>query len=421
MKNLFKYIAIYLITVVVLVLLFALVIMIPKNTIKENLNKSYSFVYNKSNYPEMIKGLKSSRRDIYADTMILNLIASQDSSKPIETLFSSKYYVMDSVNQKHSLKTVIDNDIVGNKEYLRYWHGSIVLVKPLLVIFSYQEILIFNVVILALTFIVLLYLLFKRFKYLSILTGVAFLFTYSFLVPFTLEYTWTYLIAFIISILALCIKDDSKLFILFFISGILTCFLDFLTTETLALLLPLTFVMLLKYKDKKIVNFKDGLLFVFKACLSFGIAYVFMWFTKWLLASFILNINAFDYVLREGTYRVYGSVNISFFEQLVSSVKDNFSLLLPFSLCGKYSEIVLSISVILIGSFFFLFRKEKEKLWFSKLLFLIGFIPIIRFLVLSNHSYLHSFFTYRALFPTVILWCFAFIYGIDKQLFRRKK
>ena len=49
------------------------------------------------------------------------------------------------------------------------------------------------------------------------------------------------------------------------------------------------------------------------------------------------------------------------------------------------------------------------------LLFIIGIVPYVRYLVLSNHSYLHHFFTYRAQMTSVV----ALVMIIDELVERR--
>ena len=57
---------------------------------------------------------------------------------------------------------------------------------------------------------------------------------------------------------------------------------------------------------------------------------------------------------------------------------------------------------------------------------LIGFVPIVRYLVLHNHSYLHYFFTYRALMVSVMAMCLIAFEIIDRRyidnaFFHRRK
>ena len=65
--------------------------------------------------------------------------------------------------------------------------------------------------------------------------------------------------------------------------------------------------------------------------------------------------------------------------------------------------LITLIAVVAAGSFWYMTRKDSytyDKIW---ILAVVAFIPVIRFLVVSNHTYIHYFFTYRALLVTVMI------------------
>ena len=133
-------------------------------------------------------------------------------------------------------------------------------------------------------------------------------------VPQTLEYTWVCGLSLLACLIVISLSKRNKrtLYGLFFmITGMVTVYLDFLTTETLTLLLPLLILLWIgKNSGRSIATAAE-------AVISWGIGYVGMWVLKWVLA-------------------------------------------------------------------------------------VLGILPFIRYLVLHNHSYLHYFFTYRALASTVL-------------------
>lgn len=53
------------------------------------------------------------------------------------------------------------------------------------------------------------------------------------------------------------------------------------------------------------------------------------------------------------------------------------------------------------------------------LLGILACVPLLRYLVLSNHSYIHCFFTYRALFATIFCIGTAVCQGVDADWLKR--
>ena len=63
----------------------------------------------------------------------------------------------------------------------------------------------------------------------------------------------------------------------------------------------------------------------------------------------------------------------------------------------------LVISALILGAVFYLFRsREKFDRSFTIIMLILGALPFVRFFLLNNHSYLHEFFTYRALASTIL-------------------
>jgi hypothetical protein len=58
--------------------------------------------------------------------------------------------------------------------------------------------------------------------------------------------------------------------------------------------------------------------------------------------------------------------------------------------------------VMIAASFCYVFRKKNPGTGKVRLYLLIGLIPLIRFLVMRNHTAMHAAFTFRALSGTVL-------------------
>lgn len=412
MKQALKYIATFIITISILITATVLINKIPRNMLKKNILISVDELEEKEKKRTNEGVLQSIRRDEYADTILLNIIYSMDSKHPLQSFLWAKFYKAPTISTE-SLRISVKQNKKPNEQYLRYFHGSILILKPLLCFFSVSQIFVINFVIFCILSIILWHSLFQRSKSLAVIVLVSFLMTFMFNTPFTLEYTWSAFIMLIISICALYLEDKNYEFLpyLFIISGIMTCFFDFLTTETITCLVPLLLILIVGMQEKKINSWKEGLHLLVKLGGLWLISYLFTWFTKWLLASWILDINAMLYVKDDAIVRINGLVNENMNTQYMQAILKNIKLLGPFSLLEPYSLVLITISFIMSLTIYMM--RPKRKIWFTVLLLIIGMIPLLRFLLLSNHACLHYFFTYRALVTTIISWLSILVYGLD--------
>ena len=361
--------------------------------------------------------------------MILNIIYCIDTEHPLSSAMEAKYYSERPEKKEENKKISYDfekmreNKEVGNTQYLRYWHGYIGIIRILLVFFNLGQIYIFNAIILSVLTIILIVLLIKNKAYALIISFITGLIMCAVnVVPFCLEYTWMFYIMLITSILAVFWKDNIKrLNTLFFITGILTCFFDFLTTEIITIIVPVLIVLILRVKEKKIKSFKQGIIFVIQSMALWGISYICMWITKWILASIILHINAFEYVISNATERINGEIYAVSAKALPwKAIERNLFTLYPLNTQKNIKKLLIIPICIFIFEVIFIRKKDLKKLWLSGLLLLISIIPYVRYAILANHSYLHYFFTFRSQIITVMAITLAIFCSIDIEFWRKK-
>lgn len=441
MKQILKYIGIFALTLTILFCLLSITAKIPRKATKENIRESHYALKTTQEVYEKVKRRDYTFLHIAADKTLLNIIYCIDSDNAIESVMEARFYsrkkeLVDnfsmyderdlSINKSTpytNLEKIVDNELEGNEQYLRYWHGSMSIVRPLLVFFNLQQIYIINAVILAILIATLIIVLLKK-KHIDIAITliIGLVMCWIFTVPFCLEYIWMFLIMLITSIIAVLIeKKESKLSALFFITGMLTCYFDFLTTEIITLFIPLTIVLVIRYKDGRISNLKQGIKFIFKLGMLWSISYVVMWFAKWILASIILKINAFEYVKDNAILRVNGSVwgttkaNLPF-----KAIIKNIFTLFPLNVEKKKIKWIIIPIVLGIIEIIFIRKKNFKKLWISGLLVVIATVPYIRYYILANHSYRHYFFTFRSQIITIMALILAMVYSMDKDILMKE-
>lgn len=121
--------------------------------------------------------------------------------------------------------------------------------------------------------------------------------------------------------------------------------------------------------------------------------YALAWLAKWALLDIIYHKDIFDVVFNQISYRSVGEGDISFLEVL----KLNYRYVI--------GGVIISLIAIYIYTMAKGLSNYKLKVEPSKKIIpflIIALIPFVWYLVLQNHSYYHSYFTYRNLLLTLI-------------------
>lgn len=411
-KNIGKYVILFIGILIILFLLLIVTSMIPREEIQENLEESAEFYERKEWIYELQPRRDYTYLHYYLDSTELNIIYCMNTSTPIESAMWAKFYEKTYVDGNNAFIEVVKGEQEANQQYLRYWHGCMVILRPLLTIFNVEQIYILNGIFLAVLAIILFVILWKKNKSLAVAYFLSMILIAFPVVSMCLAYTWNFYIMLIASIVAILIerKGNQKLNYLFLVTGMLTCFFDLLTTEIITLFVPLLFVLIIRKKENRIKDFKEAITFIIKSGVLWSIGYFGMWFAKWILASIILNINAIDYVKEQALLRINGLQGLeSATEMYVGAITKNWHSLFPINAVKRVSHLwIIFIGGILV-TIISIDWKNLKKQWFIGILLLISVIPYIRYLVLANHSYSHYFFTFRSQIITLIAVLYMFI------------
>lgn len=428
MLKIFKYIFIYTILIISFIGLLTLSSSFSSNKIYHNVKESSKILLKEDNRKLIYIPYKNEimQFDNYSDALMINTIYSIDSKTPLYSSFvarknyipnktikiyeemkgelksSSKYEVHNEVGE---LNDLVNGEIWESFEYARYWHGYLVILRPLLILFNLKTIRILLTILLIVLALILLYLIRKKINTITaIIFFIGLIFSEYFYLCFSLHGVFNFLIMMISSIILLIKFKKIKDFgILFFIIGILTNFFDLLTVPIITLGVPLIIYSILFQKEND--NNKELLLNIIKLSIIWGIGYAITWLTKWILTDFIFNKNLIKTSLEQVTYRI-SLKEINFFTPLLINIGYMFS---------GFSTMLFTIV------FYIKFQKKSNNSSLKKDSFMntlpyiiIGCFPIIWYIVLKNHSYEHSFFTYRNLILTNI--CLGLII---KQIFEK--
>ncbi len=404
MKKVFTYLIIFVSALVLMTGILLLSTKVPKASIEKNMKSSAQLVCENQVFFRMVEGVNPSMMDRYADSILLNISWSLEDEDALKSVMWTSYHYKAGQNENENFWEAVEEKAEANQQYMRYWHGSAAIVRFLHLFLDLRGIYIFNAVILALLTIALLFILIKNSLYgpaiglIGALIGVSVWF-----VPFCLEYTWTFILMLIFSIIIVKAELKKAYGItgyIFLISGILTNYLDFLTTETLTLLVPL----ILGLYIRLIVNkepIKEGRKAALLSSLSWAVGYVITWISKWVLAAIILGENTLPYISEHVGERLGRNYGVSPLRFITGAVTNNLSCLFPFSYGSLGIIAGIALLIVLIYRVYVYGRKiENPKA--ILLLLALGFLPYVRYLILRNHSFLHYFFAYRAQAATIL-------------------
>lgn len=385
-------------------LLMSAVYLLPTGRMKGHVANSSELFNYEGIYPQIIQGYKCSQLDNYTDALMYATAIHPGSQNAVRDAMKNARYEYQDEKMVQALNDYA-NDAAGKEElkyevtYPRYWHGYLVILKPLLLLFDVSEIRMLNMVAQGSLLLVLLYLIRKRLKecyQIPVLMMVAVL--NPIVLPLSLQFSWVYYIGLIGAIWLLWRKDpfERKNYLLIFgILGMMTSYVDLLTYPLITLGLPLVLLLLMDRER----NWKKQIYLVLEVSAIWGIGYAVMWGGKWIFASLFGGMDFVSDVFSEIAFRVSmvgeseEKLTIGMVWEKQLSVLQNWGYLL--------------IAVLFLGYMVFYLKNEKRVVEKEKFLnalpyLLIALFPFVWFTALSNHSYEHYWFTYRELAVAVL-------------------
>lgn len=415
-KKILKYLFIFVLTLMILFTALTVSSTIPRSAIEEKLKESAEFYKTKFGIEKIKNERKYSYIHYFADTRKLNIIYCIDSEKPIESTLWSNYYLVTKADMNKDFIDLIENSLEPNTQYLRYWNGCMLFLRPLLTIFNMEQIYLLNKILLSVLSLILIIMLLKKSKKLAFIFLLALILVASWYVSFCIEYSVTFYIMLITSMIAIKIDEgkgnaNENLFKLFLITGSVTTFFDFLTTELLTIFVPLLLILIIRKEENRLESVNSTFKFVLKASVLWFVGYAGMWVSKWILSSIILHINAFELVKDSAMLRINGLQGLSNHKELYNHVfeKNFFTIPLINFIQINFFKIEIKIGLAIMMVFLLVFTnwKELRNKKYLLVIILICIIPYLRYLILANHSYRHAMFTFRDQIITIM--CFMYI------------
>lgn len=442
-KGLAKYIILFVILILIYWLTLFVTSLIPSSAIKENVTKSSETILELGKIGEKKfydLGYKIEGTFIFTDALMVNTAYSIDSSNPIGSMLLARrsYIPGQTTTVYKESKDVIsapmyryrggsfqtkelyglmhdDGNTVGF-EYPRYWHGYLVFLRPLLVLFDYNAISMITCVSFAILAIALSIILGKK---VNIVTGFIFLASFIlmniYIVATCLNEITTYYVAVVVSIvIALAYKKLKKhMGIVFFIIGSFTSFVDLFTTPLMTLGIPLLVYFLLKQKNEE-TNWKEQVLNLIKLSILWGIGYGLTWFTKWAIVDIVYQRGIIKDAIEQILFRTVETNN----DPLLTDTEMQKQYIAYY--LGDYLDKAL-LAIVAVFFVVAIIKNRKKKINVANIIpfIIIMLYPIIWYFAVKQHTLKHFFFAGRIVLLSII--SFLIIISILLRYYAKEK
>ena len=237
--------------------------MIPNNLIQENMKKSAITIGKSAAFAYCDGDKMNGIADNYADSIWLNVAWYMGKGNPIISSVDTWYYDGEQAGENVGLYQAVTQDTTKpNTDYTRYWHGTAGVIRILHLFTDVIGIRNFGFLTTLFLAAVLMILLIKNGKDLTAVFFLSLCIIKIWNIRLSMEYQPAFIIGFLMCILYLLFekKGDNFLLPLAIVGGEVIAFFDFLTTETVVILLPLILVITVRALEGRIGETKLNLL-----------------------------------------------------------------------------------------------------------------------------------------------------------------
>lgn len=299
-------------------------------------------------------------------------------------------------------------------DYARYWHGYLVFLRPLMLLFSYIQIRYIYMFIYLLLGVTMVLKLHKNFG-----NGMVYLWTFClcFMYPVVLPFSLSYSSDFFLTMAGILIIDRAYLYknnltierqgALFLILGMVTSYVDMQTAPFLTMGIPLIYLMLLEHTRYGKDSLRRNIRNVVNATATWAVGYGGCWSMKWVLASPVLGYNVVQEGMANASRRmaIDGSAVGERALESVKSVAMNLFALLPPGITSEDWKWFLCVCFLILAVLVVLFARfhvDKENLKPLLPFLFVAAYPYAWYVLLANQSKIHYIFTYRMQLITLL-------------------
>ena len=421
--NILKFIGLYIGLMIVFFLALLLVSFIPKGSIEKNSVISSRQLLNETEKVYYQSFDRQMQTDNSSDAIMLNIVYSMDDDNKLESIMKCKR------NYVPGVTTEVVEDVKGNLlhnssvfsmvnelyettegidieayEYARYWHGYIVLLRPMLVFFNYEEIVVIINMIITVLFTILLVNVYKKKGWITAIGVFLAFIAIDFLQWYhTIMGIFVMMIALASSaIISTGIINRKNLNVLLFIESAIISYLDLLTFPMVGFVVPVVIYNLFNDEDEKVLKRIGYLIGNGIICI---LGYALTWVAKLVISDFLVGTEVLDLAFKQALFRAGITVTTDIYREYIIRNMFRKNMYYGFTLVDT-----ITISILSIYGLYCLF-KHSYRYYLTKkkiVYYLCVALPFIWYRLLLEHSFLHFFFTYRNLLITYL--CLFLIY-----------
>lgn len=375
---------------------------LPEEPMQEHLRESIPTLTKYLGSSEMIVGYQSSFDGSFTDGLMLQNAVYDEGHTILEKAMGiyRNGWENDLWYPRETLVEYLNGVATEEYSYARYWHGYLAVLKPILMLFNLEEIYFLNQIAQAMLLLFVAGALVKKnkTKY-AVCYGLAYLFLVPVVMPMTLSLSICFYLYLIINCLQMCYHDKwvkkGWYAYVFLVIGMVTSYVDFLTYPIVTLGIPMAMYIVLSKGEE----LKKSISKIIAYSATWGIGYIGMWASKWVLGSLILKENILQDAGNTLAQRVdaitYDSRLLSFFSVVWYNVKMYKAL--PYILL----VVILFIAVVVLAIKYPVKKNVKQMLLGCLPYIIICLMPFAWYAVALNHSGEHYMFTFRALIVAV--------------------
>ena len=365
--------------------------LISHESIKGQCEESAKTLQEEGLAPQIL-GIPLLKIDTFTDALMLNMAFCADEKQPVKSAFTNSFYTDDEMNvYDRTLELILsENKNAGGyeKEYARYWHGHQTVLRPLLTVLSYRQIIVLNCIVFFLTALLCLALVWLRLSSkLAMLMLASLLIVGLPVVPLCLQFSTCFYLMFLsmTAILAWPSLTNNSVAAActFFVIGGLTSFFDLLTTPLLTLGFPLTICLLINRKWQSVRQ-------IIRLSAWWFSGYALLWLSKCLVSLLLTGNNVISDFMTNATTRSLAGVY-----SLKELLANQFGTQIAIGICLGIVVAILLFIGLAVACWKHI-KKQPASKRHSWLLLIALMVPLWLVATLQ-HAVVHYWFVWRAL------------------------
>ena len=396
---------------------------IPNSAILKKMHKSAYYYSNENPYVFSEDGRHQNVTDNLADQMWLNIGWHMGTGNAFISALDTRYYDGELYGPAIGLYMSVTRGHEANTGYTRYWHGTAGLIRVLHLFTDIHGAKIMGMLCLVLLLGRTLWVLVRAGHWELGLCLLGSLFLVQFWnLRLSVEYQPCFLICFALCPAFLWAEKQGNFYLnlMAIVSGTLTAFFDFLTTETVTILIPLILVIAIRSRECRLGSPRKIFRMLLHCGLCWALAYLGTFAAKWCAVSLATGQNHFAAAINSAGQRVGGVVtegSVNKMPGILMAIGSNLSVLFEGTSRTEYRMVIsnLIIIAVLMIVVYHMYRVRRKLRPGTGFILMLGGVVLLRYGFLANHSYMHSFFTYRAMASTIFAVLVAMLINLQTQ------